>query len=56
MRQYGGLSDPGLFGSDPAFGYSSQVEGWKQVRESSCLVSHVHVNDGIGVVGVQGCE
>ena len=31
VQQYGGHADPGLFGPDPAFGYNSQVEGWKQV-------------------------
>ncbi|KAG6373482.1 hypothetical protein JVT61DRAFT_6637 [Boletus reticuloceps] len=35
VRQYGGHVETGLFGPDPAFGYQSQVEGWKQVRASS---------------------
>jgi hypothetical protein len=35
VLQYGGHSDPGLFGPDPAFGYNSQVEGWKQVLKDA---------------------
>lgn len=42
VRQYGGYTDPGLFGPDPAFGYNSQVEGWKQVRQL-LLLSLIHV-------------
>ncbi|KAI9566792.1 hypothetical protein HD554DRAFT_2024866 [Boletus coccyginus] len=35
VRQYGGHSDPGLFGPDPAFGYDNQVQGWKQVLKDA---------------------
>ena len=52
VRQYGGHTDPGLFGPDPAFGYNSQVEGWKQVRSFFSDARVVH----IGVLGTQGCK
>ncbi|KAF8442331.1 hypothetical protein L210DRAFT_3611741 [Boletus edulis BED1] len=35
VRQYGGHVETGLFGSDPAFEYQSQVEGWKQVLKDA---------------------
>lgn len=41
VRQYGGYTDSGLFGSDPAFGYNSQVEGWKQVKRLPLSLMHV---------------
>jgi hypothetical protein len=56
VLQYGGHSDPGLFGPDPAFGYNSQVEGWKQVRALSLDPRVVCVHVHIGITGAQGCE
>ena len=56
ILQYGGHSDPGLFGPDPAFGYNSQVQGWKQVSALSLDVRVVCVHVHIGITGAQGCE
>jgi len=35
VRQYGGHVETGLFGPDPAFGYQSQLDGWKQVLKDA---------------------
>lgn len=43
VRQYGGNTDPGLFGPDPAFGYNTQVEGWKQVSGLALTLSDTYV-------------
>lgn len=54
VRQYGGHTDPGLFGPDPAFGYNSQVEGWKQVSDLSLRWHVLGVRVHIGICRCSG--